>query len=95
MTKERKAATIGHEATTTGRKAAVREHNTTTRESVKPVMGITLSLVVYPATISTNLLMTSSRIMMTSSDLLMTSSNLLMTSSGSCLLIRALVTFDT
>ena len=29
-------------------------------------MGITLSLVVYPATISTNLLMTSSRIMMTS-----------------------------
>ena len=30
-------------------------------------MGITLSLVVYPATISTNLLMTSSRIMMTSS----------------------------
>ena len=65
-------------------------------------MGITLSLVVYPATISTNLLMTSSRIMMTSSDLLMTSSNLLMTSSnllmtssGSCLLIRTLVTFDT
>ena len=65
-------------------------------------MGITLSLVVYPATISTNLLMTSSRIMMTSSNLLMTSSrimmtssNLLMTSSGSCLLIRALVTFDT
>ena len=44
-------------------------------------MGITLSLVIYPATISTNLLMTSSRIMMTSS--------------GSCLLIRALVTFDT
>lgn len=44
-------------------------------------MGITLSLVVYPATISTNLLMTSS--------------NLLMTFSGSCLLIRALVTFDT
>ena len=44
-------------------------------------MGITLSLVVYPATISTNLLMTSS--------------NLLMTSSGPCLLIRALVTFDT
>lgn len=44
-------------------------------------MGITLSLVVYPATISSNLLMTSS--------------NLLMTSSGSCLLIRALVTFDT
>lgn len=44
-------------------------------------MGITLSLVVYPATISTNLLMTSS--------------NLLMTSSGSCLLIRTLVTFDT
>ena len=65
-------------------------------------MGITLSLVVYPATISTNLLMTSSRIMMTSSNLLMTSSrimmtssNLLMTSNGSCLLIRALVTFDT
>ena len=58
-------------------------------------MGITLSLVVYPAIISTNLLMTSSRIMMTSSNLLMTSSNLLMTSSGSCLLIRALVTFDT
>ena len=65
-------------------------------------MGITLFLVVYPATISTNLLMTSSRIMMTSSrimmtssNLLMTSSNLLMTSSGSCLLIRALVTFDT
>ena len=65
-------------------------------------MGITLSLVVYPATISTNLLMTSSRIMMTSSNLLMTSSNLLMTSSnllmtssGSRLLIRALVTFDT
>ena len=65
-------------------------------------MGFTLSLVVYPATISTNLLMTSSRIMMTSSNLLMTSSrimmtssNLLMTSSGSCLLIRALVTFDT
>ena len=65
-------------------------------------MGITLSLVVYPATISTNLLKTSSRIMMTSSNLLMTSSrimmtssNLLMTSSGSCLLIRALVTFDT
>lgn len=44
-------------------------------------MGITLSLVVYPATISTNLLMTSSRFMMTSS--------------GSCLLIRAHVTFDT
>lgn len=44
-------------------------------------MGITLSLVVYPATISTNLLMTSS--------------NLLMTSSGSCLLIRTLVTYDT
>lgn len=44
-------------------------------------MGITLSLVVYPATISSNLLMTSS--------------NLLMTSSGSCLLIRTLVTFDT
>ncbi len=58
-------------------------------------MVITLSLVVYPATISTNLLMTSSRIMMTSSNLLMTSSGLLMTSSGSCLLIRALVTFDT
>lgn len=65
-------------------------------------MGITLSLVVYPATISTNLLMTSSRFMMTSSNLLMTfsrimmtSSSLLMTSSGSCLLIRALVTFDT
>lgn len=65
-------------------------------------MGITLSLVVYPATISTNLLMTSSRIMMTSSRFMMTSSNLqmtftnlLMTSSGSCLLIRALVTFDT
>ena len=65
-------------------------------------MGITLSLVVYPATISTNLLMTSSRIMMTSSNLLMTSSNLLMpssnllmTSGGPCLLIRALVTFDT
>ena len=51
-------------------------------------MGIRRSLVGYPATISTNLLMTSSRIMMTSS-------NLLMTSSGSCLLIRALVTFDT
>lgn len=51
-------------------------------------MGITLSLVVYPATISTNLLMTSS-------DLLMTSSRIMMTSSGSCLLIRALVTFDT
>jgi len=58
-------------------------------------MGITLSLVVYPAIISTNLLMTSSRIMMTSSNLLMTFTNLLMTSSGSCLLIRALVTFDT
>ena len=58
-------------------------------------MGITLSLVVYPATISTNLPMTSSRIMMTSSRIMMTSSNLLMTSSGSCLLIRALVTFDT
>ena len=58
-------------------------------------MGITLSLVVYTATISTNLLMTSSRIMMTSSRIMMTSSNLLMTSSGSCLLIRALVTFDT
>ena len=51
-------------------------------------MGITLSLVVYPATISTNLLMTSS-------NLLMTSSRIMMTSSGSCLLIRALVTFDT
>ena len=51
-------------------------------------MGITLSLVVYPATISTNLLMTFSRFMITST-------NLLMTSSGSCLLIRALVTFDT
>lgn len=51
-------------------------------------MGITLSLVVYPAAISTNLLMTSSTIMMTFS-------NLLMTSSGSCLLIRALVTYDT
>lgn len=87
MTRGRKAATIGHEATT-GRKEAAREHNTTMRESVKPVMGITLSLVVYPATISTNLLMTFSRIMMTSS-------NLLMTSSGSCLLIRALVTYDT
>ena len=60
-----------------------------------PMTGFTLSLVVYPATISTNLLMTSSRIMMTSTNLLMTSSNLLMTSSGSCLLIRALVTFDT
>ena len=58
-------------------------------------MGITLSLVVYPATISTNLLMTSSRSMMSSSRIMMTSSNLLMTSSGSCLLIRALVTFDT
>ena len=58
-------------------------------------MGITLSLVVYPATISTNLLMTSSNFMMTSSRIMMTSSNLLMTSSGSCLLIRALVTFDT
>lgn len=58
-------------------------------------MGITLSLVVYHATISTNLLMTFSRIMMTSSDLLMTSSDLLITSSGSCLLIRALVTYDT
>ena len=65
-------------------------------------MGITLSLVVYPATISTNLLitssnllMTSSRFMMTSSNLLMTSSRIMMTSSGSCLLIRALVTFDT
>lgn len=88
MTRGRKAATIGHKAATIGRKAAAREHNTTTRESVKPVMGITLSLVVYPATISTNLLMTSSRIMMTSS-------NLLMTSSGSCLLIRTLVTYDT
>lgn len=51
-------------------------------------MGITLSLVVYPATISTNLLMTSS-------NLLMTFSRIMMTSSGSCLLIRALVTFDT
>lgn len=51
-------------------------------------MGITLSLVIYPATISSNLLMTSSRIMMTSS-------NLLMTSGGSCLLIRALVTIVT
>lgn len=51
-------------------------------------MGITLSLVVYPATISTNLLMTSS-------NLLMTSSRIMMTSSGSCLLIRALVTFET
>lgn len=60
-----------------------------------PMTGFTLSLVVYPATISTNLLMTSSRIMMTSSNLLMTSTNLLMTSSGSCLLIRAFVTFDT
>ena len=39
-----------------------------------PMTGFTLSLVVYPATISTNLLMTSS---------------------GSCLLIRALVPFDT
>lgn len=65
-------------------------------------MGITLSLVVYPATISTNLLMTStnllmtsSNFMMTSSRIMMTSSNLLMTSSGSCLLIRTLVTFDT
>lgn len=58
-------------------------------------MGITLSLVVYPATISTNLLMTSSRFMMTSSRIMMTSSNLLMTSNGSCLLIRTLVTFDT
>ena len=58
-------------------------------------MGITLSLVVYPATISTNLLMTSSNLLMTSSNLLMTFSNLLMTFSGSCLLIRALVTFDT
>ena len=60
-----------------------------------PMTGFTLSLVVYPATISTNLLMTSSRIMMTSSNLLMTSSRIMMTSSGSCLLIRALVTFDT
>ena len=60
-----------------------------------PMTGFTLSLVVYPATISTNLLMTSSRIMMTSSNLLMTSTNLLMTSSRMCLLIRALVTFDT
>ena len=58
-------------------------------------MGITLSLVVYPATISTNLLMTSTNLLMTSSNLLMTSSNLLMTSSGSCLLIRTLVTLDT
>lgn len=58
-------------------------------------MGITLSLVVYPATISTNLLMTSSNLLMTSSRIMMTSSNLLMTSSGSCLLIRVLVTFDT
>ena len=65
MTRGRKAATIGHKAATIGRKEAAREHNKTTRESVKPVMGITLSLVVYPATISTNLLMTSSRIMMT------------------------------
>ena len=88
MTRGRKAAAKGRKAATTGRKKAAREHNTTTRESVKPVMGITLSLVVYPATISTNLLMTSSRFMMTSSDLLMTSS-------GSCLLIRALVTYDT
>ena len=88
MTKERKAATRERKAAAIGLKAAAREHNTTTRESVKPVMGITLSLVVYPATISTNLLMTSSRI-------IMTSSNLLMTFSGSCLLIRALVTFDT
>ena len=88
MTRGRKAATIERKKATIGRKEAAREHNTTTRESAKPVMGITLSLVVYPATISTNLLMTSS-------NLLMTSSNLLMTSSGSCLLIRALVTFDT
>ena len=88
MTRECKAAAIGRKAAARERKAAAREHNTTTRESVKPVMGITLSLVIYPAAISTNLLMTSSRIMMTSS-------NLLMTSSGSCLLIRALVTFDT
>lgn len=58
-------------------------------------MGITLSLVVYPATISTNLLMTSTNLLMTSSNFMMTSSNLLMTSSGSCLLIRALVTYDT
>ena len=58
-------------------------------------MGITLSLVVYPATISSNLLMTSSNLLMTSSNLLMTSSRIMMTSSGSCLLIRALVTFDT
>ena len=36
-------------------------------------MGITLSLVVYPATISTNLLMTSSRIMMTFSNAVTTS----------------------
>ena len=42
-------------------------------------MGITLSLVVYPATISTNLLMTSSRIMMTSSKFMMTSSRFMMT----------------
>ena len=42
-------------------------------------MGITLSLVVYPATISTNLLMTSSRIMMTSSKFMMTSSKIMMT----------------
>ena len=42
-------------------------------------MGITLSLVVYPATISTNLLMTSSRIMMTSSRIMMTSSKIMMT----------------
>lgn len=88
MTRERKTAEKECKAVAIGREAAAREHNTTTRESVKPVMGITLSLVVYPATISTNLLMTSSRIMMTSS-------NLLMTSSGSCLLIRALVTYDT
>lgn len=42
-------------------------------------MGITLSLVVYPATISTNLLMSSSRIMMTSSRIMMTSSKIMMT----------------
>lgn len=43
-------------------------------------MGITLSLVVYPATISTNLLMTSSRIMMTSSKFMMTFSKNVTTS---------------
>ena len=42
-------------------------------------MGITLSLVVYPATISTNLLMTSSRIMMTFSRIMMTFSKFMMT----------------